>query len=204
MRYVVAVSAPPGGGKTSLVGAIADRLHDATAIHYDSYEKATERPADEIVQWMKTGADCNELVVPGLPEDMARLKRGESVIDPSSAREIKSGKYILFETPFGREHRALASYIDLLIWIKVPLDIALARKIKEFAEMFLNEQTREAHTDCIGWLGGYLDNYLMGIRDTLKIQEERIGASADIVVDGLSALEAMAEHAAREILQRAP
>ena len=37
MSYIVAVAAPVGGGKTSLVKAIAEQIGDASTLHYDDY-----------------------------------------------------------------------------------------------------------------------------------------------------------------------
>jgi uridine kinase len=204
MGYVIAVSAPPGGGKSSLVGALAERLGDVTTIHFDSYEKATEKSLPEIVQWMRDGADYDELSIPGLSEDLRRLKNGQAIRDPSSNTEIVPGKYILFETPLGRGHTELARHIDLLLWIDVPLDVALARKAIEFIDRVLSQKDPKRHADFIAWLGGYLDNYLMGIRDILVIQNERIGADADITIDGLSDLDHMADEAASTIVERLP
>lgn len=203
MRYVVAVAAPVGGGKTSLVKAIASKLNDATAIHYDHYEKATGEPVDDLMQWIKNGANFDDFIIPELPDDLKKLKRGESVIDPLTNLEIASKKYIIFEMPLGREHKDTAKYIDLLIWIEMPLDIALARKVKEFTGVFITEYTQEMHKDCIIWLNKYLDNYLKVIRDVLQIQKKKISINADIIVDGQKDFETMVQHAIKGILKKA-
>ena len=64
MNYVVAVAAPIGGGKTSLVKAIANELNDATTIHYDHYEKTTEEPVHNLMEWMKDGANFDDFIIP--------------------------------------------------------------------------------------------------------------------------------------------
>ncbi len=46
MSYVVSVSAPVGGGKSSLATGLAGRRPDAEAIYFDSYEDLTARPLD--------------------------------------------------------------------------------------------------------------------------------------------------------------
>ena len=106
MNYLVAVSAPVGGGKTSLVQGLASRMADATAIYFDSYEALTEQPIESIQRWMRDGADIDEFVITDLPEHLDRLKRGESVVDPLTGTETAAAKYILFETPFARQHGA--------------------------------------------------------------------------------------------------
>lgn len=204
MRYVIAVAAGIGAGKTSLVKAIADRLTDATTFHYDSYEKATEMPVQAMVRWMRDGADADSLLIPNLAEDLEKLKRGETVVDPSTNREIRPGKYIIFEMPLGKEHRKTAAHIDLLIWVETPLDVALARKIKEFTSTFLTGHERKDHRAFIVWLDRYLDHYLEFTRQILKIQKERVSPTADIILDGQCDLETLAQRATEAILLRIP
>jgi len=204
MRYIIAVAAPIGGGKTSFVTAIATRLNDATTIHYDHYEKTTEEPAHNLLQWLKNGANFNDFIIPNLSNDLEKLRSGESIVDPLTNTEITSKKYIIFEMPLGKEHKDTAEYIDLLIWIEIPLDIALARKIKEFTGLFLTEYKQEMHKDRIIWLDTYLDNYLQVIGKVLQIQKKKVSANADIIVDGQSDFETMLQHATKEILNRIP
>lgn len=202
MRYVIAVAAPIGGGKSSLVKAIANKLNDATTIHFDNYEKASGEPVDYLIQWMKNGANFDDFNVPGLSKDIEKLKRGESIIDPLTNMEIPSKKYIIFEMPLGRELKATAEYIDLLIWIEIALDIALARKVKEFTGDFLENHKQERHKECLIWLDEYLDNYLKIVRDVLQIQKKKVSANADIIIDGQNDFETMVQHATEEILNR--
>jgi uridine kinase len=198
MSYVVSVSAPVGGGKSSLATGLAGRLPDAEAIYFDSYEDLTARPLDEIHAWMQAGADPDEFVIPRLPEALDLLKRGESVVEPGTDRELQPAKYIVFETPFARHHRATGRHIDLSIWIDTPLDVALARNIREFTER------PGMYGELAPWLRDYLDSYLGTVRELLCMQQEVVGGSADLVLDGLNELEVNVERAAAEILQRLP
>lgn len=204
MRYVVAVAGPPGAGKTSLIRAMAKNLTDATTIFFDSYETATERPMDDIVEWTAGGADYDDFVLPELSRDLEKLKSGEPVADPASGLEITARKYILFETPLGKAHADTARHIDLLVWIDVPLDVALARKIGDFTRLFTARHGGDDAMGYISWLGNYTENYLVGIRDTLQVQRERVAAGADIVVDGLARLDVMAAQTVQEITRKLP
>ena len=196
MRYVVSVSAPVGGGKSSLAAGLARRLPDAEAIYFDSYEDLTERPLDEIHAWMQAGADLDEFVIPRLPEALDLLKRGESVVEPSTDRELQPAKYIVFETPFARHHRATGRHIDLSIWIDTPLDVAMARNLREFM------RRPDMRADLVSWLGPYLDSYLDVVRDLLLMQQEVVGGAADLVLDGLLDTDTNVARAEREVLAR--
>lgn len=195
MSWLIAISAPVGGGKSSLTRSLAQRFTDATAIHFDHYETLSERPPDEIKRWMRGGADIDELVVEGLPEDLARLRSGESIVDPTGM-EVPPAELIFFETPFARRHPPTGEHIDLSIWIDTPLDVALARNLREFT------RRPDMSADLASWLGPYLDSYLDFVRELLIMQQELVGGTADVVLDGMRDLEANLADAEREIRQR--
>lgn len=198
MNYLVAVSAPVGGGKTSLVQGLASRMVDATAIYFDSYEALTQQPIESIQRWMRDGADIDEFVIADLPEHLDRLKRGESVVDPLTGNETAAAKYILFETPFARQHGATGRHIDLSIWIDTPLDIALARNIREFTKR------PEMPENFASWLHHYLDSYLEVVQELLRIQKQSVGTAAEFTLDGQSDLETNLGLAMSEITRRLP
>lgn len=202
MNIIIAVAGPPGAGKTSLINALVCELGNASSVSYDSYQKITEKPVNEITELLKDGTNYNSLIIPKLAEDLEKIKNGESIVEPLQNIEIKSNPYIFFETPFGKEHSESAQYIDLLLWIDIPFDIALARNLKAFTGFFLKEQRRDKHTDNIAWLDDYLANYLAEIRHLLYMQKERVSVNADIVVDGTNNIESMAEYAMKEIIKR--
>jgi uridine kinase len=204
MGSVVAVSAPIGGGKTTFVKAIAKQLRDAATIHFDHYERLTQEPADSLTEWMKKGANADDFIVPRLSDDLKRLRAGQSVIDPFTHEEITSTQHIVFEMPMGREHQDTARYIDLLIWIDIPLDLALARKLKEFTGSFLRENRDPLSKNFIAWMDRYLENYLKVVREVLQIQKQRVGATADIIIDGENRFETMVQQAVSEILKKIP
>ncbi len=202
MTYVVAVAAPIGGGKTSLVTAIADGLHDAAIVRFDHYEKLTEQSVDHLIQWMKNGADADAFRFPGLGRDLEKLKRGESIVDPLTNVKVPSKKYIIFEMPLGKEHKETAEYIDLLLWVEIPLDMALARKLREFTGAFLKGYDQAKQKDFIIWLDTYLENYLKAVGNILRIQRERVSVKADIIVDGTKDLETMTQYSIKMILEK--
>lgn len=194
MRYVIAVAGPAGGGKSSLVGALVATMQDATAIHVDSYQRITNRPIREIVQWMERGADFDEFSIPLLGEHLEKLKRGMPVVDPENQREIAPAKYILFETHFGRAHRDTGRHVDLLLWIDTPLDIALARNVMDLVA------SRESAEGIQRYLGRYLED----VRRLRLMQRDRICADADVILDGGVGFDAVLERARREIRARLP
>jgi uridine kinase len=204
MRHVVAVAGPAGGGKTSLVEGLVARLGDACAIHMDSYERMTREPIARVARWAERGADFDELEVPLLGDHLRRLKAGEAIVGPAGGATITPRKYIVFETQFGRAHRATGGLIDLLIWIDTPLDVALARRVRTLCAETLRADSPGAARERLAWIEQYLGSYLDVVRRLLLLQAERVRPQADVVLDGAAGREEVLREALRQVVQRIP
>lgn len=203
-RYVVGVAGVAGAGKTSLVRALVREMADAAAIHVDSYQRITREPIRKIVQWMERGADFDEFQIPLLPDHLEELKRGRRVVDPVSNLEIPPRKYVLFETHFGRAHRATGRHIDLLLWIDTPHDIALARNVMDFIRPLLQQSRAEPPGERIAWIYNYLESYIADVRRLVLMQQQKVRAGADVTIDGSADPASILRLAHAEILQRLP
>ena len=179
-RYVVGIASGVGGGKTTLVQGLAARLGDASAVPFDHYERFTRQPIEAVRAWTRAGADPNALDLGRLAEDLRTLKHGEQVVDPANGAPIEPRKYLLLDAPFGRRHMATGSQIDFLVWIDTPLDIALARKLRQLSAGVHELQA----VDFLNWLRSYLENYLAVVAALLRSQRDTVRADADLVVDG--------------------
>jgi thymidylate kinase len=200
--YVVGIAGPVGAGKSTLVEGLAARIGDAAVLSFDRYERITEQPIERIRLWMQNGADLDEMEIPGLARDLQALKEGRAVADPLTGAPVPARQVILFETQFGRRHAATGRHIDLMVWIDTPLDLALARKVRQFTSE-LDPRDDKAARDFGPWLREYLGNYLDVVGGLLRIQRETVGAGADLVLDGQrdpQALQAEVEQAIRDRL----
>lgn len=204
MSYVIAIAGPVGSGKSSLAAALVRQLGDAAMVRFDHYEDITRKTPGELVQWMQDGADIDRFTFPDLVRDLEKLKRGETVEDPVSHEIVEPRKYIVFEMPFGKAHAATAPFVDRLLWIDIPLDIALARKLREHAGAFLNETPPDRHQERLIWLYGYVDSYLAFVHDILLVQHDKVRPGADLVLDGLSDPESMSLAAERFVRTELP
>ncbi|RII31325.1 MAG: hypothetical protein CXR30_00490 [Geobacter sp.] len=196
MPHIIAIAGPVGSGKTSLTRVLAQCLDDAATLYFDDYERITHNPAGDLVQWLQQGADINSFVIPGLADDLARLKQGESIVHPATGATLHPRKYIIFEMPLGKEHGETAPFIDLVLWIDLPADLALTRKLREYTGDFLARPVGNDYRSSLAWLHNYLDNYQLFIGDVLAVQRERIAPHADLRLDGRDAPERMAQQAA--------
>ena len=184
MTFIIAVAAPIGGGKTALVKGLAQALNGASTLHFDDYELATRKTPEELARWLAAGADFNELSAPGLLSALQALKRGEPVSDPAGGQAILPGDCLILEMPLGRAYAETAELIDAVIWLDIPLDVALARKLREFTAQALADESEDP-CGFLRWLDAYLDQYAGQVRAILQLQQQRVAAGADIVLDGL-------------------
>ncbi|MEO8202769.1 MAG: uridine kinase [Betaproteobacteria bacterium] len=200
---VVGIAGPVGAGKSTLVRALAAALGDTTTLQFDHFERMTERPIEEVMRWMRDGADLDQVPVPGLADALEALKAGRAATDPLTRAQLQPAACVLFETQFGRRHTASGREIDFLVWIDVPLDVALARKVRQLLRVATAGDAQGARA-FLPWLEGYLDNYLGVVGELLRVQRETVAAGADLIVDGQAAPQEMALRVAQALVARRP
>ncbi|MFT6224293.1 MAG: uridine kinase [Paracoccaceae bacterium] len=160
-RRVVAISGPPGSGKTRISRAVGKQL-GAQVVEYDRYEQQTRRSAADIEDWLRRGAPYDEIAVPGMAAAIAQAPG-----------------LVILDTPLGGGQAAQIGPVDALVWIDCPADIALARKIAQLAGTVTPEQA----AGFTQWLGGYLAAYEKIVRPACEIQVLRVRPGANLIVD---------------------
>ena len=161
---VIALSGPPGAGKTTIGRWLADVL-GAARINYDDYEQMTRRTPGEIAEWLDRDAPIDEIPAPGLFEAVNNARQQQAVV---------------YETPLGKAWTPTREMITLSIWIETPLDLALSRKLQIMAEAW--EERGGPVAPCTQWLKGHLSAYESIIRPSLLVQMDRVRSLADVVV----------------------
>lgn len=163
---IIAISGPPGVGKSTLIASLVSRLR-LHAVYFDAHETMTDRPVAEIEDWLARGMPLAEMVPPHLVDHLESACRDRPVV---------------FETPLGRAFPAHSRLISQSIWLDCPADIALARKIGETVAggdwANLAELT--------GWLNGYLLAYPRIIAPSVERQAAQVRPLADHLIDATS------------------
>jgi uridine kinase len=182
--FVLALSGPPGAGKTTLTQVLRKRRPEARVLYYDKYQPVTKLSPPEVRAWFARGGDPNELDHSEIVADLRRETR------PQVAQQAKP--LLVFETPFGRLHRDTGAFIDFLVWVETPLDIALSRAILAFTRVARAESSPQSARQFIDWQLQYMTNYPLA-REMYLAQRARIQPFAELTLDNSSSPEAAIE-----------
>lgn len=166
---VIAISGIPGAGKTTLGSALARRM-GARHLCFDAYETLTRAPPEQVEDWLARGAPPDEMYDPRLDTDLALLAGQGPVV---------------FDTPLGRHPAAHERLITCAIWIDIPRDVGLARKLA----LQVGIGGWRSADDLAGWIGGYLAAYERVILPCLKVQSAVVMPLSDHVIDGMTSPE---------------
>lgn len=166
--FVISISGISGSGKTTTVDLLKQRLPHTETIYFDDI------PVDflgrDYCEWSESGADCNEWNLTPITDIIKRLLSD-------------SMDYIILDYPFGKAHHDVGSYVDFSVWIDIPLDISLARRVlRDFTRR--SEKRRPLKGNISEEVSSYLDFYLVRHRDTYFLHIETIKPSVDLIVDG--------------------
>lgn len=136
----------------------------ARLVAFDDFEQMTRLPPEKVHDWIAQGADYAVIPTPGLAEAVeAALRHGDVVLD----------------TPLARADPHLGAGVTFAVWLEVPADTALVRKLSQFAGQVPAGQ----ESGFIQWLRGYLDNYGRIVQPAIETQRRRVRLSADLRLD---------------------
>ncbi|WP_372894052.1 hypothetical protein [Rhodosalinus sp.] len=172
---VLAVSGPPGSGKSTLCRRLA-AFWGTDLVQFDDYERMTERDPAALRDWIARGAPFSEFSAPGFAEAIEAV-RGPLVV----------------EAPLGRAWAATAELFDRALWLECPADLALARKLGAVAS--------DARGDgrFADWTRTFLLQYAEFVRPLLVEQDRRVRPLCDFALDAGQSAETLSTRALRRL-----
>jgi uridine kinase len=163
---ITAIAGAPGSGKSSVCRALAQEF-DGRIVSVDANAAYTTMSPSELSAWIDAGVDVNVFDLTEITEELAL--------------EQASSGHVFFETHFGRVHQETGQYIDHQVYLKLPLELALARQLEKVCSEFI--ESGIADMGQLRWFKGFLASYQDFVAPLLAIQAERLAAGADLVVD---------------------
>lgn len=190
--FVVGISAPSGGGKTALVQHLAQAVTQAVALSFDEYDEVTEGAnlhPENLQQWLRDGADYNAWQMPGLIRDLAKLKQGQPIRSPIAGAWLTPQPLIFLDAPFGYANAQLRPYLDYVVYVDTPLDIAMARRI----ERDYSQQAQPNAEVARQQIQKMVSTYLVWARQAYLAQDRQVKPHCDLVLDGMLAINVLVE-----------
>jgi len=208
--YVVAVSGYSGSGKSTLVLELSKALPSCVTLFFDDYASRKDFPAD-IVSWIGSGGDPNEVKTPLLREHLLRLINGETVLmtkrngwaeeygvrSQDEEIELKPADIILLEEPFGKAREEVAGLIDMVIYLEVNPEISLGRRIHDLIKYLKHDPEV-----LINLLDHFLFDYLHGgVREMYLLNGIRVKGNADLIADANMPISSIVDLVKNEIIK---
>lgn len=165
---IISIAAVSGGGKTTVVNMLKEKLDNVCSLHFDDY--TFEREVKDFYQWVLDGANYNVWNLKPLEEDIIKIM------------ESGNYEYLILDYPFAYCNEQIKKYIDKAIFIDTPLDVALARRI-------LRDMTDASGDE----IRNDLELYLKYARIAFVQMQKDVLPTSDYVVDGTMNLDNIAE-----------
>ena len=208
-NYVIAIAGTSGSGKTVVSAKVSELLDKAPILAFDDYFEFFEGWPENIRDWLDKGANTDELQNIQMMNDIKTLKEDKSIIHPTTKETLHSTGYIIVEDPSGKERKELAGLIDFLVYIDVPLDIALMRVLRRFIDndVKLKDGSKgkireEAPDKLLNTIENFLENYQEYYRELYIVICDRAREKADFIVDGLQSIDVLATLVVEQIANR--
>ena len=140
---IIGISAVTGGGKTTVTQRPAEVLEDAVALHFDDYDDTNVHP-DDLQRWFAAGANYDAYQTFVFTCHLEALKAGKTVYYPVAGAPLSPKRYVVADASLGRAHMDSGRFIDLMVFIDTPLDVAMARRVLRKIDVQGDRSTSEA------------------------------------------------------------
>lgn len=176
--FVLAIAGTSASGKSTTVKRLTSEINNTASLFFDDYQDEHTYP-DSFEVFIEQDFDPNLFKSEKFAADIARIKAGESITAPGSDEAITSPGILILEEPTGRSRDIMRPLIDAVVWLDVPYDMTLARRIVRTAGQIPDNPEMQART-----IVGFAEMYLQFLGDVYKNVGEKVKAQSDFIVDG--------------------
>jgi|SRR5215207_525358 len=192
--FVVAFAGHSGAGKSTLIEKLSSLIGNANILRIDDYDLSSYPRSNK---WIEDGADPNEFQTPQFFSDILSLKNGNFILHPETNKKIEPDRLLFIEEPFGRGREVISGLIDLLIYIDIPLEVALARRLLRMSNLISQGNSDVTIEEHLLW-------YLKTGRNFYIAVERSARKKCDLIVDGTLSTNETAEIIYKTIKAKLP
>lgn len=178
------------------MASVVEALDDAVSVYFDAYQSTLVSP-DPVDVYRRLEQEIitdpmdivrKEIRNDRFDEDLLRLCHGHEIIDPWN-RRLKPASIIIVEEPFGRLREGMQELIHTVVYIDLPLEIALCRRImRNLTYDYISEPVDARLNHVLDYVKSFHDGEGMAIR----LLQENLKATSDLIYDGLRPKEQLA------------
>ena len=174
---VVAISGASGCGKTSVVKLLS-KMFNCPYLLFDDHIDKNSYPKD-MKNWLGKGANVSDIKTPKLVDSLRNL-----ILTSNS-------QFVFIEEPFGRERDSIASLIDYVVLLDMPLEICLSRIIKRNIENYGN--------DALAFIPNYLGKYEDHLRDVYLEAVNQVRQNSDLIINQVDSISVVTNTVANQL-----
>nr|WP_269082175.1 AAA family ATPase [Thalassomonas actiniarum] len=164
---VIAISGVSGCGKTSVIKQLAKEF-SCPYLLFDDHTDENTYPND-MKLWFKHGADVAEIKTPKFVNSLRHLKAKSN------------NAFIFIEEPFGRCRDSIASLIDYVVLLDLPMEVCLSRVIMR--------HIKHASGDSLNTIPRYLSMYDDHFRDIYIESTNQVREDSDLIIQEVASIE---------------
>ena len=197
---MITVAGTAASGKSTLSQELEKVIGDATALKFDDYFEFLSGWPKDIRKWLDEGANFQNWKNDRLVEDIKSLLNGQNITYPLTNEPRHPCKFIFVEDPSGREREEMKEFVDFVLYIDLPNDIAYMRGLDRWLNKEITKEDGSKQKirdikpeELMNEIVNYVKLYVSHYRDLYISACEVVKKDVDLIIDGTKSTQEQVE-----------